>query len=53
MKKKKTKKETSDLIMSYYKKLSQDIPTSDTKGRGQVKGNHIDRINNLLNNSEK
>ncbi len=48
--KKQTRKETSDLITSYYKQLSEHNPTSDTKGRGQVKGKDIDRINDYLEN---
>ena len=34
---KQVRKEASDLITSYYEQLSQHTPTSDTKGRGQVK----------------
>lgn len=50
---KQTRKEASDLITSYYEQLSQHTPTSDTKGKGQVKGKDIDRINNLLLNQDK
>ena len=50
---KQVRKEASDLITSYYEQLSQHTPTSDTKGKGQVKGKDIDRINNLLLNQDK
>lgn len=47
---KQTRKEASDLIMNYYEQLSQHTPTSDTKGKGQVKGKDIDRIQDYLLN---
>ena len=55
MKKKKQAKKTEKkkTILNYFEDVALRQSTSDTKGRGQVKGNHIDRINNLLNNSEK
>jgi len=50
---KKTSKTTKKTITNYFEELAQYKPTSDTKGRGQVKGRDIDRINDFLNNQDK
>ena len=50
---KKTNKTTKKTITNYFEELAQYKPTSDTKGRGQVKGRDIDRINDFLNNQDK
>lgn len=54
MKKKKTnkpvKKQEAKTILNYFEEISFKKPTSDTKGRGQVKGIDIDRINDYLDN---
>ena len=57
MKKKKTnkpvKKQEAKTILNYFEEISFKKPTSDTKGRGQVKGNDIDRIQDYLDNKWK
>ena len=54
MKKKQTKKtvkkQEAKTILNYFEEISFKKPTSDTKGRGQVKGNDIDRIQDYLDN---
>ena len=53
MKKKKTNKpvkKQEKTILNYFEEISFKKPTSDTKGRGQVKGRDIDRINDYLEN---
>ena len=51
MKKKKTKKtEKKKTILNYFEDVALRQSTSDTKGRGQVKGRDIDRINDYLEN---
>ena len=51
MKKKQTKKTAKKkTILNYFEEISYKKPTSDTKGRGQVKGKDIDRINDYLEN---
>ena len=51
MKKKQTKKkQEKKTILNYFEEISFKKPTSDTKGRGQVKGRDIDRINDYLEN---
>ena len=54
MKKKQTKKPVKKkTILNYFEEISFKKPTSDTKGRGQVKGIDIDRINDYLDNKWK
>lgn len=53
MKKKQTKKPAKKTITNYFEDLAKYKPTSDTKGRGQVKGRDIERINNFLLNQDK
>jgi hypothetical protein len=55
MKKKKTAKKTEKkkTILNYFEDVALRQSTSDTKGRGQVKGKDIDRINDFLNNQDK
>ena len=50
MKKKKTAKKTEKkkTILYYFEDVALRQSTSDTKGRGQVKGKDIDRINDYL-----
>lgn len=48
--KKPAKKKEKKTILNYFEDLAQYKPTSDTKGRGQVKGKDLDRINDYLNN---
>jgi hypothetical protein len=50
MKKKKTAKKTEKkkTILNYFEDVALRQSTSDTKGRGQVKGRDIDRINDYL-----
>jgi len=54
MKKKKTnkpvKKQEKKTILNYFEDVALRQSTSDTKGRGQVKGRDIDRINDYLEN---
>jgi hypothetical protein len=52
MKKKKTAKKTEKkkTILNYFEDVALRQSTSDTKGRGQVKGRDIDRINDYLEN---
>ena len=52
---KKTKKtakktEKKKTILNYFEDITLRQSTSDTKGRGQVKGRDIDRINDYLEN---
>ena len=52
---KKTKKtakktEKKKTILNYFEDVALRQSTSDTKGRGQVKGRDIDRINDYLDN---
>ena len=47
---KKTAKKQEKTILNYFEEISFKKPTSDTKGRGQVKGNDIDRIQDYLDN---
>jgi hypothetical protein len=55
MKKKKQAKKTEKkkTILNYFEDVALRQSTSDTKGRGQVKGRDIDRINDFLNNQDK
>ena len=52
IKKKKTnkpvKKQEKKTILNYFEDVALRQSTSDTKGRGQVKGRDIDRINDYL-----
>jgi hypothetical protein len=50
MKKKKQpkKQEKKKTILNYFEDVALRQSTSDTKGRGQVKGRDIDRINDYL-----
>ena len=52
MKKKKQAKKTEKkkTILNYFEDIALRQSTSDTKGRGQVKGRDIDRINDYLEN---
>jgi hypothetical protein len=52
MKKKKQAKKTEKkkTILNYFEDVALRQSTSDTKGRGQVKGRDIDRINDYLDN---
>jgi hypothetical protein len=50
MKKKTKKTAKKKTILNYFEEISFKKPTSDTKGRGQVKGKDIDRINDYLSN---
>jgi len=52
MKKKKQAKKTEKkkTILNYFEDVALRQSTSDTKGRGQVKGRDIDRINDYLEN---
>ena len=53
MKKKKTNKpvkKEKKTILNYFEDVALRQSTSDTKGRGQVKGRDIDRINDYLDN---
>jgi hypothetical protein len=52
MKKKKQpkKQEKKKTILNYFEDVALRQSTSDTKGRGQVKGRDIDRINDYLDN---
>ena len=47
---KKTEKKTEKkkTILNYFEDVALRQSTSDTKGRGQVKGRDIDRINDYL-----
>ena len=47
---KKTSKTTKKTITNYFEELAQYKPMSDTKGRGQVKGRDIERIQDYLQN---
>ena len=49
-KKQATKKPAKKTITNYFEELAQYKPTSDTKGRGQVKGRDIERIQDYLEN---
>jgi len=49
-KKQATKKQAKKTITNYFEELAQYKPTSDTKGRGQVKGRDIERIQDYLDN---
>ena len=51
--KKTVKKQEKKTILNYFEEISFKKPTSDTKGRGQVKGNDIDRIQDYLDNKWK
>ena len=46
--KKTSKKPVKKTITNYFEDLAQYKPTSDTKGRGQVKGRDIERIQDYL-----
>jgi len=48
--KKQEKKQEKKTITNYFEDLAQYKPTSDTKGRGQVKGRDLDRIQDYLDN---
>ena len=48
--KKPAKKQEKKTILNYFEEISFKKPTSDTKGRGQVKGLDIDRIQDYLDN---
>jgi hypothetical protein len=50
MKKKKTAKKTEKkkTILNYFEDVALRQSTSDTKGRGQVKGRDLDRIQDYL-----
>jgi hypothetical protein len=48
--KKQVKKQEKKTITNYFEDLAQYKPTSDTKGRGQVKGRDLDRIQDYLDN---
>ncbi len=50
MKKKQAKKPSKKTITTYFEELSQYKPVSDTKGKGQVKGRDIERIQDYLEN---
>jgi len=50
MKKKQTKKPAKKTITNYFEDLAKYKPTSDTKGRGQVKGRDLERIQDYLDN---
>ena len=45
---KKTEKKEKKTILNYFEDVALRQSTSDTKGRGQVKGRDIDRINDYL-----
>jgi hypothetical protein len=47
---KKTEKKEKKTILNYFEDVALRKSTSDTKGRGQVKGRDIDRINDYLDN---
>jgi len=49
---KKTEKKTEKkkTILNYFEDIALRQSTPDTKGRGQVKGRDIDRINDYLEN---
>ena len=47
---KKTEKKEKKTILNYFEDIALRQSTSDTKGRGQVKGRDIDRINDYLEN---
>lgn len=49
-KKKQPKKQEKKTILNYFEDVALRQSTSDTKGRGQVKGRDIDRINDYLDN---
>ena len=55
MKKKKQAKKTEKkkTILNYFEDIALRQSTSDTKGRGQVKGRDIDRINDYLDSKWK
>ena len=55
MKKKKQAKKTEKkkTILNYFEDVALRQSTSDTKGRGQVKGRDIDRINDYLDSKWK
>lgn len=46
--KKTVKKKEKKTILNYFEDVALRQSTSDTKGRGQVKGKDIDRINDYL-----
>ena len=46
--KKQPKKQEKKTILNYFEDVALRQSTSDTKGRGQVKGRDIDRINDYL-----
>lgn len=46
--KKQVKKPEKKTILNYFEELSQNKPVSDTKGKGQVKGRDIERIQDYL-----
>ena len=46
--KKQPKKQEKKTILNYFEDVALRQSTSDTKGRGQVKGKDIDRINDYL-----
>lgn len=48
--KKTIKKQEKKTILNYFEDVALRQSTSDTKGRGQVKGKDIDRINDYLEN---
>ena len=48
--KKTVKKQEKKTILNYFEDVALRQSTSDTKGRGQVKGRDIDRINDYLEN---
>lgn len=47
---KKTEKKEKKTILNYFEDIALRQSTSDTKGKGQVKGRDIDRINDYLEN---
>lgn len=50
MKKKTKKTAKKKTILNYFEEISFKKETSDTKGRGQVKGRDLDRIQDYLDN---
>ena len=51
--KKTVKKQEKKTILNYFEDVALRQSTSDTKGRGQVKGKDIDRINDYLDSKWK
>jgi hypothetical protein len=48
--KKTVKKQEKKTILNYFEDVALRQSTSDTKGRGQVKGRDLDRIQDYLDN---